>query len=186
MKLRYVMVIGLLAFLVGATLSGVLVTILFLRTNLRGPDTAEVLVVHTKVTRWTTIRDPEAMFEVVSRRTSKLPPQYVPAAELQELKGRRLRVTLEAGQVLTSDHLLEREVGGLNSALERGQRAMTVPIEPDRAVGFFVVPGARVDVIHSKDGKSSVLLEDILVLAIDLTNPRAEETHQWHRDTPTQ
>lgn len=41
--------------------------------------------------------------------------------------------------------------------------------------GFFVVPGSRVDIIHIVDGTSRVLLEDVLVLAVDFGAKPAEE-----------
>ena len=52
---------------------------------------------------------------------------------------------------------------------------MSIPISFDRAVAFFVVPGSKVDVIHTVNGVSNVLLEDVLVLAIDLIARNAED-----------
>jgi len=38
-----------------------------------------------------------------------------------------------------------------------------------------VVPGCRVDVVHTVNGVSNVLLENVLVLAIDLSTQRPED-----------
>ena len=83
---------------------------------------------------------------------------------------------MDEGTVLTEDHLLKKEVTGIDGMLEKGKRAMSIPISADRAVAFFVVPGSKVDVIHTVNSvHSTVLLENVLVLAIDLSTTRGAE-----------
>lgn len=51
------------------------------------------------------------------------------------------------------------------------QRAMSVPIEPEHAVGGALVPGDRVDVIEVRDGEARYLLTDGEVLAVPEREP---------------
>jgi Flp pilus assembly protein CpaB len=181
MKIRYVIVIAFLAFLTGAAVSALLLTTAFVKAQLHA-DRAEVLVARDRITQWTKIRDPGALFAVDARPSSDLPPNYVPANQLEELKRRRLCVNLEAGTVLAADHLVKRDDRTIGDLLEPGKRAMTVWISADSSVRFFIVPGSRVDVVLIKDMKTSVVLENILVLDIDV-EPAGRGTATLRLDT---
>jgi ferric-dicitrate binding protein FerR (iron transport regulator)/tetratricopeptide (TPR) repeat protein len=76
-------------------------------------------------------------------------------------------------------------VTGIDGMLERGKRAMSVSITADKAVGFFIVPGSRVDVVHTRSGQSKVILEDKLVRAIDLYTARPEDRPGMANSTAT-
>jgi Flp pilus assembly protein CpaB len=130
-----------------------------------------------KMTQWSTIRAPEEQFEEVEVLKKNAPQNLVhPAEWKKELKGRRLRSTVDEGTVLTEDHLLKKEVTGIDAMLEKGKRAMSIPISADRAVAFFVVPGSKVDVVCTRGGAPpEILLQNVLVLAIDLSTQRAED-----------
>ena len=137
-----------------------------------------VLVANDRFTQWSTIREPARMFDVQTTRKRLVEPNTIVLADpekIDTLKGRRLRATIEAGHILTSDDLLKKEVSGIDGMLEKGKHAVSVPISADRAIAFFVVPGSKVDVIQTVDGKPKVILEDIVVLAIDLSTARAED-----------
>jgi pilus assembly protein CpaB len=153
----------------------------YMTSQLIAQNKEEVTVLRAKkkLNQWYTLRDSDiganGLFEAVPIAKKSAHANYIPAEKLGELKGRRLRANLEENDHLTEDHLLKKEVGGIDTMLDKGKRAMAVNISADRAVGYFVVPGSRVDVVHTVGGVSNVLLEDILVLAIDLAINRPED-----------
>jgi Flp pilus assembly protein CpaB len=137
-----------------------------------------VLVAKRRIQQWSTIREPAEMFEVELASKATLPANAVTVAQpdmIETVKGRRVRATLEPGHRLTEDDLLKKEVTGIDAMLEKGKRAMAIPIVPSKEVGFFVVPGSKVDVVQTLDGKSQLILKDVLVLAIDLETSAAED-----------
>jgi Flp pilus assembly protein CpaB len=137
----------------------------------------QVYVLYPKqpIGQWSTIREPAEMFDLEATPRRLVEPGAIVLEEREKidtLKGRRLRATVEPGQMLTEDHLLKKELNDIDAMLEKGKRAVSIPITRDGG-GFFIVPGTRVDVVHSVEGKPSVLLENVLVLAIDI-NPKAD------------
>ena len=139
------------------------------------PTEVVALVVKHKITQWSTLRAPDETFEQFAILSNKAPANFVPADRLPELKGRRTRATLREGTILTEDHLLKKEISGIDGMLDRGKRAMAIPITADKAVGFFVVPGSKVDIIHTNQGVARVVLENVLVLAVDQFTKRPED-----------
>ncbi len=65
---------------------------------------------------------------------------------------------------------------GPRFVLPEGHRAVALKINTDPAVGGFVLPGSRVDVFcteRTRTGTTSrVILEDVLVVAVETTAPR--------------
>jgi Flp pilus assembly protein CpaB len=172
MKIRYVIVVAFLAFLTGAAVSaGVLLAVLWPR--LTGSSVAVLQARHGLV-QWTTLHKPDETFQIVYMPRQGLAPGVIAGDAVHDVKGRRLRQNLRAGELLTEDHLLAREVTGLAQTLKPGEvlavnkYVVNVPLTADKAVSFFVVPGSRVDVTQNKGGKSTVLLRNVLVLAIPL------------------
>ena len=181
MKLGYAILLALITFVVGGVVAAFAIFALMAnrRGNRRAPivtlERPTLLVARQKITQWSTVREPEQLFEVQETLSGKVPASFVPGEKLLELRGRRVRVTVPPGTVLLDDHLLKKEVTGIDSMLEKGKRAMAVPITADKAVGFFVVPGCKADVIHTVNGNSGILLENLLVLAIDQMPARPED-----------
>jgi Flp pilus assembly protein CpaB len=195
MKFRYVFLIAVVTFVAGLVLGAIMVGVplsiklMEARDELAvarglGPDPfgddeqVHILVAKQRISQWSTIRKPAEMFDVQLVRKGDLPPNAVVLVQpemIDTLKGRRLRATVEPGHRLTEDDLLKKEVVGISGPLKEGKRAMTIPITADKAVNFFVVPGSKVDVIHTVDGKAKVVLENRLVLAIDLNTQVPED-----------
>lgn len=183
MRLPYLILLGLFLFIAGAVLAGGAMFVLahprgdFASTFGGGKEEIVVLAAKHKMTQWSIIRSPAESFEgrVILKRHA--PTNIISEASLAALKGRRLRATLDEGTVLTEDHLLAKEMTGLDGMLDRGKRAMAVPITADKAAGFFVVPGSKVDVIQTGKGipGANVVLENVLVLAVDQMTSRAED-----------
>ena len=142
-----------------------------LAEQLGGNRQVYVLYPKRRLTQWTTLREPAEMFDLEETPRRLVEPRAIILEErekIETLKGRRLRATVEPGHMLTEDDLLKKEVLGLDAGgLDKSKRAVSIPITKDGG-GFFIVPGTRVDVVHSVEGKPSVLLENVLVLAIDI------------------
>jgi Flp pilus assembly protein CpaB len=142
-----------------------------------------VLQSKKKITQWSTIRNAVDDFQPVEieKKTAHNNALLVPAPGpdqpkwVDDLKGRRFKTNMEAGDHLTEDHLQAKNVTGIDTMLDKGKRAMSVAISADRAVGFFVVPGSKVDVVQTVTGVSNILLENVLVLAIDLNTSRPDD-----------
>jgi pilus assembly protein CpaB len=67
----------------------------------------------------------------------------------------------------------------LQAFLKPGQRALAVKVTPEGLADGFVLPGTRVDVVarvrQGEKVKTVVVAEDLLVLAVDMVNPRGAD-----------
>jgi hypothetical protein len=71
----------------------------------------DVLEARGDLGQWTTIRDPEHSFVIVRRSRYSLPPNVISGADsFEEVKHRRLRVNMKAGEILTEGHLLRKDI----------------------------------------------------------------------------
>jgi len=153
----------------------------YMTSQLIAQNKEEVVVLKAKkkLSQWYTIREadlaPGVLFEAASIPKKTARQNFIGADKIAELKGRRLRANIDEGIAITEDDLLKRDVAGIDSMLPPGKKAMAITISAQSAVGFFVVPGSQVDVIHTVGGVSTLLLEDVLVLAIDLSTGRQED-----------
>lgn len=82
----------------------------------------------------------------------------VASADLPGLLGEVVTVAVPAGSALRPGDLRP-------AAAERGLRRMSLPIDPERAVGGAVAVGDRVDVLATMSDRSVWLLGDVAVLA---------------------
>lgn len=98
------------------------------------------------------------------------------------VEGAIVRDPILAGEPITSRKIVRGGEGGyLSVVLSPGKRAMSVPVTSETAVGGFVLPGDRVDVLQTRDvpvaaegegssGKNLVaetILQNVRVLALD-------------------
>ena len=82
------------------------------------------------------------------------------AAERGRLRGRIAGTTIAAGELVTMRSLRPR-------AAPQRLRAMSIPIDPARAVGGRLAAGDRVDVLFAGDQAVSIIVADAPVLAVD-------------------
>jgi len=140
-------------------------------------QTVKVLVAKQKYNPWTTIKDPVTMFEEQDFPKDKVPANYVKSTA--ELKNRTLLKGLDAGQLVLDDDLQSKDKSGLEAFITPGMVAMAIKVSAETAVGGFVQPNSRVDIIHctKKDSKTeaTTILEDILVRAVDLVPERQQD-----------
>ncbi|EJL27995.1 Flp pilus assembly protein CpaB [Caulobacter sp. AP07] len=98
------------------------------------------------------------------------------------IEGAIVRDPILAGEPITSRKIVRGGEGGyLSVVLSPGKRAMAVPVTSETAVGGFVLPGDRVDVLQTHEGPSGgegegaaaktvvadTILQNVRVLALD-------------------
>ncbi len=138
-----------------------------------------VLVAKEKLARWTPIRNVEEKFARQEILLTDKPNNAVTMDKEKEVVNRMLIKNLDQGAVLTFDDLQSKDKGGLETELSPGMVAVAVRISADTAAGGFVLPGSRVNVVHqtrdNKGGEAKILLENVLVKAVDLLPVRPED-----------
>jgi pilus assembly protein CpaB len=82
------------------------------------------------------------------------------AGERRHLTGRIAATTIAEGELVTRRTLRRR-------AAPHGLRAMSIPIDPARAVGGRLEAGDRVDVLFAGEEAVSIIVVDAPVLAVD-------------------
>ncbi|MFO1013222.1 MAG: Flp pilus assembly protein CpaB [Caulobacteraceae bacterium] len=103
---------------------------------------------------------------------------------MQALAGAIARTPILAGEPITAQKIVRGGEGGYMSVvLQPGFRAMAVPVNAETAVGGFILPGDRVDVITSRQARDSdngfiseTVLRNVRVLAIDQTTEPAKDS----------
>ena len=88
------------------------------------------------------------------------------------LAGRTLGQDLHGGAFLQREHFFVTQEDEFARRILPGNRAFSIPVQSDRAVENFVLPGARVDVIGIFETAEDVmtperLLENVVVMAVD-------------------
>jgi Flp pilus assembly protein CpaB len=82
------------------------------------------------------------------------------AHDRRRLQGRIAATTIAEGELVTTRTLRPR-------AAPHGLRAMSIPIDPARAVGGHLAAGDRVDVVFAGREAVSIIVADAPVLAVD-------------------
>jgi pilus assembly protein CpaB len=100
------------------------------------------------------------------------------------VEGAIVRDPILAGEPITARKIVRGGEGGyLSVVLGPGKRAMAVPITSETAVGGFILPGDRVDVIQTREAQSvgegdgasvkqtvaETIIQNVRVLALDQT-----------------
>jgi pilus assembly protein CpaB len=98
------------------------------------------------------------------------------------IEGAIVRDPILAGEPITPRKIVRGGEGGyLSVVLSPGKRAMAVPVTSETAVGGFLLPGDRVDVLQTREGQSGgegegaaaktvvadTILQNVRVLALD-------------------
>lgn len=166
---------------VGCGLGASFMTSRYLKAAKSEPQEAEptvpVLVAKARIPAWTPIKKAEELFEVKQYPQSVAPRRAL--TDLSDVREQRLRNALEAGKPVTQDDLLTKEQMSIAENLKPGQRAIAIKVTPESVVSGFVLPGTRVDVMcttRGQDPQSKVILQNMLVLAVDQQDQRGAET----------
>ncbi len=127
-----------------------------------------------------------------SLRWQSLPLEAIPAeairrderpAAIAELAGQVARSDLLMGDALRSASLVEGGAGLMSLVLRPGMRAVGVKISDDKIAGGFILPGDKVDILHTvvrdldgdgiATGISRTILTNVRVLAIGQTSAQS-------------
>lgn len=137
----------------------------------------KVLVAKASVVGYMPIKEPEKLFEV-REIPERIAPKR-PVSDLEELKDQKLNKTIAEDHLLLKDDLLNKDQMALGDHLKPGQIAVAIKVNAESLAGGFVLPGAKVVVIstesRSRDYKSRMVLQDMLVLAVGDNSERDPE-----------
>jgi pilus assembly protein CpaB len=141
-------------------------------------EKVSVLVAKDKIAPWTQIKEPELQFDVEERPRNEVPKNTVFSPDA--VKDQVLMKGLEKGDILVSDNIADKKAIGIEVNIPRGFRAVGVRTTQEANAGGFVLPGSKVDVIHTgrgsdKEVKGQMILQNVLVLAVDLMEKRPED-----------
>lgn len=128
--------------------------------------------------------------EAVHLRVVELPADAYPAgaytsiAQLLAEQPPIVLAEMRTGEVLLPFKLSTGvELRGLTTRIPDGMRAVSIPVNEVRGVGGFVLPGDRVDVLHTtsigrrdEQPVTRTLMQDMLVLGVDQTSAQTEES----------
>ena len=102
-----------------------------------------------------------------------------------ELSGSFVNRAFGAGEPIRSERLMETIINLLSNKISSGMRAVAVKITAENTAGGFVLPGDRVDVIHTVTtvedqgqparNESQIIIRNARVLAIDQTAVQSPE-----------
>lgn len=103
----------------------------------------------------------------------QVPPSAVPAKSFtdpQQVIGRIASTPLYNGEILIDGRVSEHLGGSaLAAAIPEGKRAITVGVDAVVGVAGFLLPGNRVDLLTTRNGRTQTVMQDLKVLAVDQT-----------------
>jgi pilus assembly protein CpaB len=147
-----------------------------------------VVVAKQRVAAMVLIKEPDKYFELRDFPESVAPKKSLKS--LDDVKDQRLNKHVAEDSPVTSDDILNKEQIGLAGSLPAGTRAVAIKVNAESLVGGFVLPGTRVDVVSTTRGgaaeaQSQIILQDMLVLAVDTTSGRDPSTQTILGNTVT-
>ena len=149
--------------------------------------TVKVLVAKAKVAPWAPVKNPEAMFELKDFPESVAPKKALKSFE--EVKDQRLNKGIEEDKFVTTDDLLSKEQASLAGLMKPGERAIALRVNAETLAGGFIFPSSRVDIVsttrNGQESVSQIILQDVLVLAIDVNATRDPQAQSMLGSTVT-
>lgn len=143
-------------------------------------EKVKVLVAKKNIEQGSSLKTPDEMFEAKEFLRGTEPKDAI--VNLAEVKNKVLKRSLRAGDPLTQEILLPEGMVGLSGHMSSGYRAVGVRVNLESgAAGWATLPLSRVDLISTvrrgsdRDSFSHVLLENVLVLAVDANKERDDQ-----------
>ena len=151
-------------------------------------NTVTVLVSKQKINAWTPMKKPEDLFVQKEVPEGTYSPKCI--TDFKDLKNQALKAPLNQDMPVTKDDLLSEQTAGLVAELKNGERAVAIRVTPESLAGGFVLPGSKVDVMFTMkrgdgDSKAQIILQDMLVLAVDMKNTREDGQQSMLGSTAT-
>jgi pilus assembly protein CpaB len=135
-------------------------------------ETVVVLVARKEIPYGTFVKEPEQFFKEVRYVKGDEPKNAV--TKFEQVKGKRTLRALAEDQPVKAKDVGDAAAGEV--PLPKGMRALAVKVALGNDAVGFVLPGSRVDVIHTvrKDGEttSTTLLQNVLVLGLNTSTNR--------------
>lgn len=122
---------------------------------------------------------PDGKVEAAKAAVAATADQMIGGDPAKVVEGAIVRDPILVGEPITPRKIVRGGEGGyLSVVLTPGKRAMSVPVTSDTAVGGFILPGDRVDVLSTRDAPAAgeaggkvmiaeTVLQNIRVLALD-------------------
>ncbi|MBO8127963.1 MAG: Flp pilus assembly protein CpaB [Peptococcaceae bacterium] len=120
----------------------------------------------------------------------EIPSKYIhpeAADKIDEVQGKIALDNIYPGEQVISSNLAARDeiVSQLALAIKPGQRAVTVAINEVSGLAGLCLPGDRVDVAVTYDDKTSVIIQNALILAINQNLQKHDKTDTSQLRTAT-
>lgn len=95
----------------------------------------------------------------------------------EELTNAVARSLIVTGEPIVEAKVAKAGQSGLMSAmLSPGMRAVTIRVSPETSSGGFILPGDHIDILQTKGSRTTVLFEDVRVLAVNTVYSENTET----------
>ncbi len=95
----------------------------------------------------------------------------------ENLESAVARSLIVTGEPIVNAKIVRAGNSGLMAAiLAPGMRAVTLRVSPETASGGFILPGDRVDLLHTTSGSTRMVFEDVRVLAVNAFYSENSET----------
>jgi Flp pilus assembly protein CpaB len=148
-------------------------------------EKVSVLVAKKNLQLGALIKDPAAQFEEKFYIKGEEPKKAI--RDLALLKDKRLNKSISAEQFVTEEDLFNKENSGLE--VQAGMRAVGLKVNVESSGGGFVLPHSRVDLVHvvkaEKETSSTIIMQNVLVLAVDQANVKPEDKNSFVPQTVT-
>jgi Flp pilus assembly protein CpaB len=141
------------------TVAGIAAAVLAFAALRARPGDDRVAVAAHEIRAGERVRVSDFRVVAVSLGDARLAP-LLRARDLQTVTGRLAGSTIEAGELVARRLLRPRAARG-------GRRAISIPIDPARAVGGHLAVGDRVDVLYADEDGVGIIVPDAEVLAVD-------------------
>lgn len=168
----------LLVVAVGCGLVASYMTSQLLANREKAVPTVKVLVAKKRLPSYTLLKDPETLFVEKEFPEDVAPKKAV--TSFADVKDKRTNKVLNEEGVLLTDDLADSKTDGMAAQMGPGERAIAIKVNAESLAGGFVLPGSRVDVLHTLRGDSSnseakIILQNMLVLAVDTRDAKDPE-----------
>ena len=141
------------------TVAGIAAAVLAFAALRARPGDDRVAVAAHEIRAGERVRPSDFRVVTVSLGDARLAP-LLRARDLHTVNGRLAGSTIEAGELVAHRLLRPRAARG-------GRRAISIPIDPARAVGGHLAVGDRVDVLYADEDGVGIIVSDAEVLAVD-------------------
>lgn len=146
-----------------------------------------VLVAKKSLNVATILKEPEKLFEEKFFVKGEEPKKAIKTFD--QLRGRMLNKQLSEEQFVTAEDLLDKSQDGLAAVVQKGMRAFGISVNVEKSGGGFVLPHSRVDIVHvmrrDNETTSKIIMQNVLVLAVDQASIRPEEKNSMVPQTAT-